>query len=66
MDIYSLFFCILKKEALKQIVKIINEHSGKKVVIGIDNLGKEELLVELAKIFQTKVVENDDYDRINM
>jgi hypothetical protein len=45
----------LKEEVYKQISKVIQDHSGHRILIGVDNLGKEELLAVLAQEFNTKV-----------
>jgi hypothetical protein len=37
------------------IIDIIKEHSGHSILIGLDLIGKEELLVAIAKHFNTKV-----------
>lgn len=43
------------------IVKIISENEDKadRVLIAIDNLGKEEMLIELANMFNTLIVVNE-------
>lgn len=41
-------------------MKIINENSDKsRILIAIDNLGKEEMLIELANKFETLIVVNE-------
>ncbi|XP_053560640.1 5' exonuclease Apollo isoform X2 [Bombina bombina] len=45
-----------RQEATEQIKNIINKHPGHDIVIGLYSIGKEELLVELAKTFQSWIV----------
>jgi len=45
-----------QEEAIQQIVSVIRDHPNHNVFLGIDTLGKEELLVQLAQIFNTKIV----------
>ncbi|XP_032898244.1 5' exonuclease Apollo isoform X4 [Amblyraja radiata] len=45
-----------RHEATEQIKEIINSHPGHDIVIGLYNLGKESLLVELALTFKTWIV----------
>ncbi|KAG8429678.1 hypothetical protein GDO86_003961 [Hymenochirus boettgeri] len=45
-----------RQEATNQIKEIIKDHPGHDIVIGIYNIGKESLLVDLAKTFKTWVV----------
>ena len=41
-------------------VKIIEENNNRdRILIAIDNLGKEEMLIELANLFQTLIVVNE-------
>ena len=42
------------------ILKVLKENQDKdRALIAIDNLGKEEMLVELSNVFQTKIVVNE-------
>ena len=42
------------------IIKIIEDNQDKdRVLIAIDNLGKEEMLIELSNMFQTLIVVNE-------
>jgi hypothetical protein len=45
----------LQKQALKDLIEIIEMNRGKKVFICTDSLGKEELMIDLAEYFQTLV-----------
>ena len=42
-------------EAIRDIIRIVEEHSETIIIIAIDNLGKEPILVELAKRFDVPV-----------
>ena len=43
------------REAIRDIIRIVEEHSETIIIIAIDNLGKEPILVELAKRFDVPV-----------
>ncbi|KAM4700447.1 5' exonuclease Apollo isoform 2-T2 [Discoglossus pictus] len=45
-----------RQEATRQIKEIIDKHNDYDIVIGLYSIGKEELLVELAKTYQTWIV----------
>ena len=45
-----------REEVAEQILQLIAEHHDKRVIIGVDLLGKEELLVYLATALKTRVV----------
>lgn len=45
----------MQEEAYMEIVQIIRANKGYHFVLGIDSVGKEELLIALANEFETKV-----------
>ncbi|XP_071959804.1 5' exonuclease Apollo-like, partial [Antedon mediterranea] len=50
-------FCFPPREdAREQIFQIISDHKDSVVVIGMFNLGKENLLIDIAKYFETRIV----------
>lgn len=53
-----------RAEALVRICNIIQAHQGHQIKIGINTLGKEDLLVDLAMTFKTWIVVNQE--RLNM
>lgn len=56
-----------RDEAKKRIIKLIEEHPDDNVLIGIRQLGKEDLLADLALHFETHVVVNTDkYEQLEL
>lgn len=49
--------CLLpsRQEAKRQIVNIIEQHPGKRVVFGLRELGKESVLISLGKCFDVRI-----------
>lgn len=49
--------CVLpsRKEATRQIINIVKQHPSKRVVFGLRGLGKEDVLIALAKCFGVKI-----------
>ncbi|XP_078436695.1 DNA repair metallo-beta-lactamase family protein [Wolffia australiana] len=41
--------------AARQVIDIVNRHPDHEIVIGVDTLGKEDLLVQISQAFNTKV-----------
>jgi len=46
----------LKEDVAEEILQLIVTHKDKRIVIGVDTLGKEELLVYIAESLNTKVL----------
>jgi DNA cross-link repair 1B protein len=50
------FEIMSREQAQKQVIQLIEQHRDHRVFLGMDNLGKEELLISLAIAFSTKVI----------
>jgi len=44
-----------RREAKRQTINIIKQHPGKRVVFGLRGLGKEDVLISLAKCFNVRI-----------
>ena len=56
-----------RAEARKQIIQIIEDHPTDNVLIGVRQLGKEDLLTDLAKHFSTYiVVDQNQYEKLEI
>ena len=58
--------CVLptRQEAKRQIIDIIEQHSRQRVVFGLRGLGKVDILISLAKLFDVKITVSKDRYRL--
>jgi len=58
--------CLLpsRQEAKKQIIDIIEQHPSKRVVFGLRGLGKEDMLISLAKRFDVRIAVTEERYRL--